>query len=277
MLQLDRLADEIMTSLGDPSMDTYARQEKLSYLDFRLEHLQPEVCYEEGINDIGSSSPTHRPAQLFIALRLNHLRLLTRFRSLSSASLAATQPKSAAASISAAEESVRLCRQARDHGFIPTILEATFTHFLMAAVSTLFLGAIYNLPESMPVNRRIFDDGLQLLEGVHSQPRGLYSCNQYSVANLRRLAERVQRVSTSGEQEGQSCSSDLMAPTSSLLPIQHTSSEPVFENDWSILQDNSFDASDLDILTGLVDQTWFHAMLPTPDSNFTVLGGGIVN
>ena len=108
MLQLDRLADEIMTSLGDPSMDTYARQEKLSYLDFRLEHLQPEVCYEEGINDIGSSSPTHRPAQLFIALRLNHLRLLTRFRSLSSASLAATQPKSAAASISAAEESVRL-------------------------------------------------------------------------------------------------------------------------------------------------------------------------
>ena len=277
MLRLDRIADEIIASLSDKSTDSHTRQERLSYLDFRLANLRPDLCPEGGNIEGAAFSTTQKPAQLFIMLRLNHLRLLTRFQSLSSASLASTESKSATASVNAAEESVRICRQAKDQEFIPAVLEATFTHFLMAAVSTLLLAAIHNRPDFMPVNRRIFDDGLQLLEGVQPSPSGRQSSNQYSITNLRRLAEKIQPVSALAT-TGPQCGPDVpIALESSSSAVQHSSIEmgEAFADGWDTLQDGTFEAGDLEILAGLVDQTWFHTAFPTSEFDLASSGGEI--
>lgn len=265
MLKLDRVADEVIKAYSHPCTEPHSRQERLSYLDFRLTNLRTDLC-PEGISVEGAvSNPTQKSSQLFIALRLNHLRLLTRFQSLSSASLASTEPNSAIASVNAAGESVRICRQAKDHGFIPAVLEATFTHFLLAAVSTLLLAAIHNRPDFMPVNRRIFDEGLQLLEcAQQAPPSGQHSRNQYSIANLHRLAKKIQQAPTVTSNSQCDLDSPIMPATSSSA-MQSTSMEmeEIFTNEWTTLQDDTFDPGDLEILTGLVDQTWFHTAFPT--------------
>lgn len=278
MLRLDRIADDIIASLGDKSSDSHTRRERLSYLDFRLANLRPELCPEGERIEEATSNPTQKPAQLFIVLRLNHLRLLTCFQSLSSASLASTESKSAIASVNAAEETVRICRQAKDQGFIPAVLEATFTHFLMAAVSTLLLAAIHNRPDFMPVDRQVFDDGLQLLEGVQLPPSGRNSSNQYSITNLRRLAEKIQPApapTTIGPQYGPDVP---IALESSSSVMQHSSMETgeSFAGSWDSLQDDTFDAGDLEILAGLVDQTWFNTAFPTSDFDHASSGGELV-
>jgi predicted XRE-type DNA-binding protein len=277
MLPLDRIADEIIESLVDKSTSSHTRQERLSYLDFRLVNLRADLCPEGESTEQAASNPTQKPAQLFIMLRLNHLRLLTCFQSLSSASLALTESKSAIASVNAAEESVRICRQAKDQGFVPAVLTATFTHFLMAAVSTLLLAAIHNRPDLMPVNRRIFDDGLQLLEGVQPPPSGRQSSNQYSIINLRRLAEKIQPVSAPAAMEPQYGPDVPIALEKSSSAVQHPPIEmgEAFADGWDTLQDDPFNAGDLEILAGLVDQTWFHTAFPTSEFGHASSGGGI--
>jgi hypothetical protein len=59
--------------------------------------------------------------------------------------------------------------------------------------------------------------------------------------------------------------------------VQHPPIEmgEAFADGWDTLQDDPFNAGDLEILAGLVDQTWFHTPFPTSEFGHASSGGAI--
>lgn len=190
---MDRLGVDVFAVLNDPCQSLELLSERMDYLEFRLKSLQQTLCLHQSakLDGIGAS-PAQLSIDAFISTRANHLRLLTQFRSLSSASSAASRPGAVEAIISAAEEIVWFCKTAKENGSGAALLQATFDHFLMAALSSMLLAATYNPGKYAAMCRRPFTTGIEMLEALPHKPRGTDPRRRYSLTHLRMLARQVQ-------------------------------------------------------------------------------------
>lgn len=222
MLEMDRLAVDVIAILNDPRQDVELLSERMDYLEFRLQSLQQSLCLGKSAELDGVGAP---PAQVscdtFIRTRANHLRLLAQFRSLSSASSAASRPAAVKAIISAAEEIVWLCKTARDNGSGAALLQPTFDHFLMAAVSSMLLAATYNPEKYGPMCRHPFNTGIEMLESLSHKPRGTDPRRRYSVTHLRKLARQVQIICQAEDDNNRT--DGLLTPGASVPHLYGTS------------------------------------------------------
>ncbi|KAB5580256.1 hypothetical protein GE09DRAFT_1212710 [Coniochaeta sp. 2T2.1] len=195
MLEMDRLAVDVFAVMNDTRQSIEQLSERMDYLEFRLKSLQQSLSVDESA-ELEGVAPT--PAQVscdtFMKTRASHLRLLAQFRSLSSASSAASRPGAVKAVISAAEEIVWSCKTAKDNGAGVTLLQPTFDHFLMAAISSMLLAATYNPVKYGPMCRRAFNAGIEMIESLPQRPRGTDPRRRYSVTHLRKLARLVQII-----------------------------------------------------------------------------------
>lgn len=262
MIEMDRLGLDVFAILIDPRQAVESLSEPMDYLEFRLKSLQQSLrlensAYRDGIK----AAPAQVSLDAFISTRANHLRLLAQFRSLSSASSAASRPSAVKAIISAAEENVLLYKTAKEHGSGATLLQGTFDHFLMAAVSSMLLAATYNPDKYAPLCRRPFNTGIEMLDSLPHKPRGTDPRRRYSMAHLRKLAQQVQ-ITSQAEDDGNRADG-LLTPGASASNVYDTTLS--VDMNASQLGDDTFggimDFSNLDANMAPWDEKWFDLVL----------------
>lgn len=208
----------------------------------------------------GQAQPTtsaQRCCRNFVHLRANHLRFLVRRGCLSSKQVAASRRDSVRALMTANEENVWLCQKTKENGPIPTLLQSTFHHFLMAAISSMFLAMTYDPATYRPRCERPFNLGLDMLEALPHKLRGTDARHRYSIANFRRLAAKV--TPSSPTRAPLATTADIFAtPISPVSVLQASAStNNATDPDWLGLDFNQlFGPGMSDVNWACLEQTW---------------------
>lgn len=263
MLEMNRLGVDVFAILRDPRQGSDLLSERMDYLEFRLKTLQQSFHLGQSAYDgVCDISPAKLSMQTFISMRANHLRLLAQFRSLGTASLAASRPDAVLAVISAAQENVSLYENARVKGASMTLIQATLDHFLMAAVSSMLLAATYNTEKYAPKCRTAFETGIEALESLPLRPRGTDPRRRYSMTHLRRLARQVHIAPPPTELgETEQASSSRLDSANGYLEAACTSIGTDCGQTGQELGNEFADLSNFDAIVGLWDANWFDMVL----------------
>ncbi|PIA91433.1 hypothetical protein CB0940_09415 [Cercospora beticola] len=255
MHEMDRIADEILVLVREARVVGEISSDKYSYLDFRLKNI--ESLYGIGSGQSHPLTSVQSCCRIFVNLRANHLRFLVRRGCLSSAQVAASRRDSVEALMAANEQNVWLCQKTKENGPIPTSLQSTFHHFLMAAISSMFLAMTYDPTTYRVQCQRPFNVGLEILEALPHKLRGTDARHRYSMANFRRLAAKANlcapiKASTVSNSEV------LATPISPVSALQAPSAiDKASDSDWMALDFNQlFGPVMSDVNWACLEQNW---------------------
>lgn len=254
MHDMDRIAEEITILVKEANVVEEISSTKLDYLDFRLKNIETTYGIESSRSQAPTTAQVH--TKIFVNLRANHLRFLVRRGCLSSAQVAASRRKSVEALMIANEENVWLCQKTKENGPIPTLLQSTFHHFLMAAISSMFLAMTYDPTIYRPRCERPFNAGLEILEDLPYKLRGTDARHRYSMTNFRRLAAKASLCPPT-RTITESNPGTLTIPISPVSALHSSALDKASDADWLGLDFSQlFGPLTSDVNWACLEQTW---------------------
>ncbi|KAK5686542.1 hypothetical protein LTS10_002662 [Elasticomyces elasticus] len=258
MVEMDRLGADIIALLKKPDQGSDSFETRMDYVEYRLKIMEDSKAGSQE-----SATPT--VVQLFTRLRAIHLRLLAHLRVLSSASMDITRPRSIEALVSAAEAIVGVCKTTMDSASIPALLRATFVHFLMAAVSSMVLAALYDRSRYHTVCRQPFEAGLEILEAWERESSSVHPRQRYSLTNLRKHGQKSGILDDETVHLTWSNGESLSAARTPLT-LQGLSWDPNPDPNWNFLLDDAFTLGQMNTQSEPWDQKWFDLVLGSFDA-----------
>lgn len=171
MISLDRNLSELWSLINSSSSQLKVNDERLEFLGFQLQKLVDNMPTE----DFKSLEPTVDPppwlqAELkwFCRLRVHHIKLLNRIGASGSLRNLVSQPKSAAALVPLAIQSVDLHQEMVNAHKISPLLLPTAMKLLLSSLSIMLLVVSHFPEEYGPMCSKPFQTAIDILRDVKS-------------------------------------------------------------------------------------------------------------